>query len=71
MNSAYLFGFLSSKNGKKTHANQNKLQAFRLCPQRNDTQTLDTQKVAPAKIFFSSLHVTSTTSFDKCFLFHV
>ena len=42
---------------------------FLLCLKRNDSKTFESSNLKKKK--FSNVHVTATTCFDKCFLFHV
>ena len=64
----YLFGFLFSRNTKKTHTDLKTLQAFFLFSQK---RRLRPSKVATVKNFYCSVHVIGRTCFDECFLFHL
>ena len=62
----YLFRLLTSRNAKKTQADQSMPHVFLLCLKKNDTQTL-----AAANSLFSSVHVIGTACLDECFSFYV
>ena len=63
----YLFGFLFSRNARKTPTDQIHYNFFLLWKQTSHK----TLKVADEKNFFSSVYVIDTACFDECFLFHV
>ena len=59
-----LFGYLFSRNEKKTHIDQ----SFILCQIKT---TQKPTKVIAEKKFFSSGYVVDITCFEECFLFQV
>ena len=68
----YSFGFLFSRNAKKTHRDESVQQTFFFCQKRNASQTL---KEAAAKcrsqVILSLIELMRWTFFDLCFIFHV
>ena len=64
----YSFGLIFSGNPKKTQRDQI---YFKVCNSVCKETTHKPSNEVTAKDFFSNVHVTVTTCFDECFLFHV
>ena len=68
----YSFGFLFSRNAKKTHRDESVQQTFFFCQKRNASQTLKEAAVkCLSQVILSLIELMRWTFFDLCFIFHV
>ena len=65
----YLFRLPTSRNTKKTQADQSMSHVFLLCLKKKTTRK--PLKVAAANSIFSSVHIIGTACLDECFSFYL